>query len=1007
MSVPVEVQSKSLPVASLETLKKRREEACKGSGAFQLQTFQLFLRRIMSPDSPTRNMLVVHGTGTGKTCTAIQIAESYILRPEFQDKKVLLIASGVVQDNFRTQIFDVSRVKEENGVLMSQQCTGRRYLEMLERAQQENLRWENPENRDRLENIVKKMIDDFYDFTGYIQLANMVERKKITLSVDDFNAWIHETFDGRLLIVDEAHNLREGMAENKLVADTLQQIVQVANGMTLVLLTATPMYDSFLEILFFFNLFLWNDKKQKPSEKVTASSLFRANGSFVSPESEAQFRGWCHEYVSFIRGEDPFTFPFRLPPPADMIARPDLERDYKGNPIETPRKYLPLVASYVESPQKERIMEVSGRIQEDMIPTIVVSPDGRAISQCFERASLSTKSQYKYASGVEGFLSPSNVKKHATKFATILRCIQDTSGIVFVYSNYVRGGAIQFAMCLEEHGYEPAIGNKLLENPSGEYAGASAGKYAFLTSELSPRQIDMLIRRLRNPDNVNGSDIRVIVASPLVSEGIDFKFVRQVHILDPWYNMSRLEQIIGRGLRTGSHCALPFEDQNCTVYLHVCRYGDASQECYDEYIYRKFVEEKAKKIATVKRVLMESSVDCTTQLNVNQLPESWRSLVIPQRRAQDRQLLEMMMSSLSSPTFEDGSVALVCSVENVAPPAEEPVRPLSSYLDIRDEIFNKILRLFEKKPIWKKEDLLEKLKYSPEVVVYILQSAIDSNIPLQSETGRRGTLESRDGMYAFKPTGHEDATMFERSVKESQETQMVLNVPEPEAPVVEEAPPTAIETPADILRTFKFPFKTDDIPAEILEWFALDQVMKPENKIRFLLSQRPPFPKYAEGLRIDAIDCMVLGDGKVYNNEGVVIEPVGVQLDAFKTWVQVHLERIANEIKNNNRIICTLEDQALKFAAFEIGEDGHIQRVKRTKTIKPKECSFFKITELNAFVREFGQTFPAGVTKKENQCIYLSLLARQDNAKTLWVLPEIWSVLSSPQYATLLRTKIA
>jgi type I site-specific restriction endonuclease len=68
---------------------------------------------------------MVHGTGTGKTCTAIQVAEEYILRPEFQDKKVLVLASAAVQENFRTQVFDVTRVKSEDGLLLSQQCTGR------------------------------------------------------------------------------------------------------------------------------------------------------------------------------------------------------------------------------------------------------------------------------------------------------------------------------------------------------------------------------------------------------------------------------------------------------------------------------------------------------------------------------------------------------------------------------------------------------------------------------------------------------------------------------------------------------------------------------------------------------------------------------------------------------------------------------------------------------------------------------------------------------------------
>ena len=247
---------------------------------------------------------------------------------------------------------------------------------------------------------------------------------------------------------------------------------------------------------------------------------------------------------------------------------------------------------------------------------------------------------------------------------------------MFVYSNYVRGGVLQFAMALEEHGFEPAMGPKLLENTSGEYIGPSLGKYAFLTSEMSQRQVDTLIRRLRRTENANGSDIRIIIGSPLISEGIDFKFVRQVHILDPWYNMSRLDQIIGRGLRTGSHCALDFQDQNCTVYLHVCRYADDPRECYDETVYRTFVEEKASRISKIKRVLMESSIDCTSQINVNQLPESWRSLIVPQRRSQDRQIVEMSLANLSSPSFEDGNASLVCTGFASAPAEEDHRLPI-------------------------------------------------------------------------------------------------------------------------------------------------------------------------------------------------------------------------------------------------------------------------------------------------------------------------------------------
>ena len=45
-----------------------RDSMCSTSASrnFKLQSNQRFLRRVMSPESPTRNLLMVHGTGVGK-----------------------------------------------------------------------------------------------------------------------------------------------------------------------------------------------------------------------------------------------------------------------------------------------------------------------------------------------------------------------------------------------------------------------------------------------------------------------------------------------------------------------------------------------------------------------------------------------------------------------------------------------------------------------------------------------------------------------------------------------------------------------------------------------------------------------------------------------------------------------------------------------------------------------------------------------------------------------------
>lgn len=1018
MEEAIEVRAPELPPASEANLLRLRKENCSSaSGRFKLQSFQLFLRRILSPESPTRNMLLFHGTGQGKSCSAIQVAEEYILRPEFQDKKVLILASAAVQENMRTQIFDVLRVKQDpSGILMSQQCTGRRYLEMLERAQTEGLRWENLESREKLGSIVESMINDFYEFRPYQSWGNEHERKRLSLSPRDYDAWIHETYDNRLVIVDEAHNLRENQDDDssKTQSDALTRISQTARGMTLVLLSATPMFDTFDEVLFFFNLFLWNDHKQDASKKVKVADIFNKDGTFKTPETETTFRGWCHEYISYLRGENPFTFPFRLPPPESLVAKFDRTLDIKGKKIVKPRKYLPLTVSYLESPQKEAVEKIQGGIKDTSIPTIVVSPDGRPIQKCFEKGSDLAKFTYRYAKDVPAFLSPSNLSKYATKFKTIMDCITDTSGIVFVYSNFIRGGVLQFAMALEEAGFEPAIGPRMLETLSGEYTGPSRGKYAFLTSDMKERQIDQLIRRLRRPENAKGQDIRIILGSPLISEGIDFKNVRQIHILDPWYNMSRMEQIIGRGLRTCSHAGLDYEDQNCTVYLHTTRFADKSQETYDEYMYRVYIEEKATIIARIRRIIAESAVDCSLQLSTNALPQLWKDLPVTQKRSQDGEPVTAPLGTLSAPTFEDGAAALVCTRFAKSETEEGYVRPLGAYFDIRDDVFDRLLELFQEKPIWSVDELLaaKGLRYAPEVVQYLLQDAIHTHLKLKDSHGRVGVLENREGLYAFTP--QEDATMLERSVPISDGVQRTaLPIPEDEEEPTEEEEETEereapkVLTPDQIRTAYTFPFDASKFTEEVKNWFIVDQKLTKEQKLELL--KRRDGALWCADTIVSGPDFLAVSPTEIYNTDGERIEPVGTEKDALNLWVNTHIERIVEDIRDNNKILVTVEDQTLKFAAFEV-VDGHASRIKRTKTIAPKACPFFTQPPLSALVRDLtGDDFPANVKTKEVQCVYLSLAVRAGHlAKSpaiVWVSPEVWSFVSKE--SAKVRAKLA
>ena len=64
---------------------------------------------------------------------------------------------------------------------------------------------------------------------------------------------------------------------------------------------------------------------------------------------------------------------------------------------------------------------------------------------------------------------------------------------------------------------------------------------------------------------MNGENIKVILGNSVTSEGMDFKNIREIHVLDPWYHLYKIEQIIGRGIRYCSHSFHPKNKQNVTV----------------------------------------------------------------------------------------------------------------------------------------------------------------------------------------------------------------------------------------------------------------------------------------------------------------------------------------------------------------------------------------------------------------------------------------------------------
>ena len=70
---------------------------------FMLEAHQIFLKNFISPDTPYNGILIFHGTGVGKTCSAISIAEGFKKTLKNINKKVLILTS--IKANFLKEIY--------------------------------------------------------------------------------------------------------------------------------------------------------------------------------------------------------------------------------------------------------------------------------------------------------------------------------------------------------------------------------------------------------------------------------------------------------------------------------------------------------------------------------------------------------------------------------------------------------------------------------------------------------------------------------------------------------------------------------------------------------------------------------------------------------------------------------------------------------------------------------------------------------------------------------------
>lgn len=109
-------------------------------------------------------------------------------------------------------------------------------------------------------------------------------------------------------------------------------------------------------------------------------------------------------------------------------------------------------------------------------------------------------------------------------------------------------------------------------------------------------------------ENMRGTLIKLIMISPSGAEGINLSNVRQVHIMEPFWNEVRIEQVIGRAIRQCEHKNLPMSERTVDVFRYKM-VRNSGKETSDEMMER-LSRKKHNLLLSFIEAIKEAAVDC-------------------------------------------------------------------------------------------------------------------------------------------------------------------------------------------------------------------------------------------------------------------------------------------------------------------------------------------------------------------------------------------------------------
>jgi hypothetical protein len=194
-----------------------------------------------------------------------------------------------------------------------------------------------------------------------------------------------------------------------------------------------------------------------------------------------------------------------------------------------------------------------------------------------------------------------------------------SAGPILVYSNYVLMEGIEiFRIYLKYFGYV-SYNDNLNDTTKDGF------RYTEYHGQIDKDKRQEIVKLFQKEENKYGKLCKILLISPAGSEGLNLRSMRQVHIMEPYWQEVRIEQTIGRAVRLCGHRFLPKNERHVDVFRYKSVRGGYPKAKWttDQYI-EDLSRGKQGLITSFLDSIKEAAIDCVLFKAHNTLRQDYK-----------------------------------------------------------------------------------------------------------------------------------------------------------------------------------------------------------------------------------------------------------------------------------------------------------------------------------------------------------------------------------------------